>query len=375
MSNHHRSGRLALVSALFMTVAGCVAAVDRGAPAGSDGGSSDDNDDNDDTDDVADDGPSSPATFVYQEVAGTACGNGTPAGIGLAPQPGSRTLVIIMNGGGACWDTFTCFGLNAATHLSTTYGPDVLETDLQPLQRTGLTDRGDDDNPFATANFAFVPYCTGDLGNGRAVRRYQTDLLGLAFRDVHHVGRNNAVANAVVLASRFPDVDLVYVMGASAGGYAAVLNDDLVVGAFPAATVHVLADGAPFVPPQNGLFGTWQAQWDLPIPADCDGCDRTFSTLFERRRAGDPSRRFALLTTTNDEVIRTYFGYGVNDMTPQVNAIVDAQHSQANSHAFVVTGVQHVLIGAYAQPGPLRDFVKHWATGSADWSTITPNDF
>jgi hypothetical protein len=139
-----------------------------------------------------------------------------------------------------------------------------------------------------------------------------------------------------------------------------------------AATVHVLADGAPFVPPQNGLFGTWQAQWDLPIPADCDGCDRTFSQLFERRRTGNPSRRFALLTTTNDEVIRTYFGYGVNDMTSQVNAIVDAQHTQANSHAFVVTGVQHVLIGAYAQPGPLRDFVKQWASGSVDWSTISP---
>ena len=60
-------------------------------------------------------------SFTYAEVPGTACGNGTVAGVGLSPQTGSDTLVVVMNGGGASWDTFTCFALNAATHPSTTY--------------------------------------------------------------------------------------------------------------------------------------------------------------------------------------------------------------------------------------------------------------
>ena len=368
MSSRHHSvlaGLRLLLSSLAVAGAGC----SPGTGNADNGPSRDDGSNDNRNDDTT---RQSPASFTYAEVPGTACGNGTVTGVGLSPQTGSDTLVVVMNGGGACWDTFTCFGLNAATHLSTTYNADVLEADLQGLQSTGLTDRAEDDNVFAGANFAFVPYCTGDLGNGRAVRRYQTDLLGLEFRDVHHVGRHNAVENAAFLASRFPAVRTVFVMGASAGGYAAVLNDDLMVEAFPNAIVHVLADGAPFVPPQNGLFGTWRTQWDLPIPADCTTCDSDFSALFERRRTSDSSRRFALLTSTNDEVIRTYFGYGVNDMTGQVNAVVDAHHTAENAHAFVVTGIQHVLIGAYAADGPLRDFVQDWALGRPTWTTVRP---
>lgn len=325
-----------------------------------------------DTDDDADDTPET-AAFVYEPVEGSVCGNGTPTGLGLAPHAGgSDTLVLIFNGGGACWDNVSCFGLNAAAHIQTTYSADVLAADTAPLQQTGLTDRNDVDNPFRDAHFAFVPYCTGDLGAGEATRQYQADLLGLDIRTVHHMGRANMRAFLAVLAERFNTVDTVFVLGASAGGYAAILNDDLVVAAFPAADVHVLADGAPFVQPQNGLYGTWQNQWSLPAPA-CDGCDTDFAKRFEARRLANPQRRFALITTTNDEVIRTYFGFGLNDMTGAVAALVDAQHDSDNSHALVVTGTQHVLVGGYASPDSVvRDFVVDWAENDPDWRTIRP---
>lgn len=351
-------------------------------PSGTDGssttvGSDDDNDGNDDNggnDDNDDNGgPPAPAPFVYEAVAGSVCGNGTPAGLGLAPLDGdSDTLVLIFNGGGACWDNVSCFGLNAAAHIQTTYSANVLASDVATLQATGLTDRNDVDNPLRDAHFAFVPYCTGDLGAGEAVRQYQADLLGLDIRSVHHMGRANARAFLAVLAARFTTVDTVFVLGASAGGYAAILNDDLVVAAFPAADVHVLADGAPFVQPQNGLAGTWQSQWALPAP-ECPDCVTSFAKRFEARRLTNLQRRFALITTTNDEVIRTYFGFGVNDMTGAVTALVDAQHDTDNSHALVVTGIQHVLIGGYATPdSAVRRFVVDWAENDPAWATVRP---
>jgi len=354
-----------LAPALALALTGCLPPGGGGGDGADDPGNSDDDDD--------DDGTPALAAFSYEPVEGSVCGNGTPTGLGLAPLAGgSDTLVLILNGGGACWDNVSCFGLNAAAHIQTTYSADVLAADLAPLQQTGLTDRADVDNPFRDAHFAFVPYCTGDLGAGEATRQYQADLLGLDIRTVHHMGRANMRAFLATLSERFATVDTVFVLGASAGGYAAVLNDDLVVAAFPAADVHVLADGAPFVQPQNGLYGTWQQQWALP-PPDCEGCDTSFAKRFEARRLSDPQRRFALVTTTNDEVIRTYFGFGLADMTGAVTALVDEQHDSDNSHALVVTGVQHVLIGSYAtSDSPVRRFVVDWATDDPAWATVRP---
>jgi hypothetical protein len=92
-----------------------------------------------------------------------------------------------------------------------------------------------------------------------------------------------------------------------------------------------------------------------------------------------PDRRFGLVTTTGDETIRLYFGYGIDEplMTQNVNALVTAQHETENSKAFVVSGVQHVLIGGYnTLVGPngvtLKSFVDGWATGGPGFATNRP---
>jgi len=138
----------------------------------------------------------------------------------------------------------------------------------------------------------------------------------------------------------------------------------------------VLADGAPFVPPQNGLYFTWQSQWNMQLPA-CADCATAFGAVVEQVRAGHPTHRFALITTTNDETIRTYFGYGLNDMTAQVNALIDASYTHTNGRAFVVTGTQHVLLGGYrsfVEPGgrSLKSWTDAFFAGSADWTLVQP---
>lgn len=252
----------------------------------------------------------------------------------------------------------------------------MLRADVAPLLASGLVDRRAN-TPFAGAHLAFVPYCTADLHAGRAERQYQADLLGLDIRTVHHRGKDNVDADVAVLKARFPDVSTVFVIGASAGGFGAVLNVDAIIAAFPAAEVHVLADGAPFVQPINGLYGTWRTQWALDFDDACVDCDASFTKVWQHARAAHVASRFGLLTSLNDETIRLFFGYGLEDLTPQVNAVVDGDVDADNAAAFVVGGVQHVLLGNYTSMTAvdglsLKRFVDDWATGSAGWRTTRP---
>ena len=217
---HHDDMRI-VSSLLVLAFSACIPPPPGGGGPGADGGI-DDVDGGVDADGVD-------AVFTWQEVSGTVCANGTPAGFGLsAVDDGSDTLVIFFNGGGACWDNVSCFGVNAASHVSTTYTADVMRNDLAPLLASGLIDRNTD-TPFANAHLAFIPYCTADLHAGRADRQYQADLLGLDIRTVHHRGKDNVVADVAALKARFPDVSRVLVMGASAGGFGAVLGMELQV--------------------------------------------------------------------------------------------------------------------------------------------------
>lgn len=311
--------------------------------------------------------PGIPAEFEYVPVEGAVCGNGSPFGIGVSEAPNARELVLFLNGGGACWDELTCFGFETATHLSVDYDEDLLDEDLAPIHRSGLVDRTPGVTPFSGASFAFVPYCTGDLFAGELEREYAANALTGEARVVHHVGRRNLRLIVAELAGRFPAVERVFLTGASAGGYGALLNYEVVASAFPDVRVDLLVDGSPAIEPTDGLYATWQSQWGIE-GLDCEGCREEVGAVVRHLHASHPDRRFALLTSENDEVIRTFFGYGFESIAARVESLVDTSYEQDNARAFVVPGTEHVLLGAYRRrrgPGEvsLADFVESWVTG------------
>jgi hypothetical protein len=196
----------------------------------------------------------------------------------------------------------------------------------------------------------------------------------LDIRTVNHRGRVNIIAFAAELAARFPDTQRVIVVGISAGGYGAMLSYDVLADAFPDASVEVIVDGAPFVPPQSGLFFTWQSQWTMALPVDCVECETDFGAIVDHVGA---RTRMGLISTTNDDVIRAFFGYGIADMTPQVVALQNERYASDDAKAFVVTGQQHVLLGAYttfASPGgvTLKDWFDGFIANDSRWQTVTP---
>ena len=69
-------------------------------------------------------------TWTFLPVDGTACGNGTPTGIGVNRSATSNDLVILIEGGGACWDANTCFGLKSAVNIDVNYDAALFQTDF-----------------------------------------------------------------------------------------------------------------------------------------------------------------------------------------------------------------------------------------------------
>ena len=108
--------------------------------------------------------------WSFVRVPGAVCGNGSPAGIGVNPHAGARDLLIVIAGGGACWDADTCFGRHTATHIDEDYTQAMFDAERSTISDAGWDDRAALVNPFREANIVYVPYCTGDIHAGDTVQ-------------------------------------------------------------------------------------------------------------------------------------------------------------------------------------------------------------
>jgi hypothetical protein len=97
--------------------------------------------------------------------------DGTASKTGLAINWGTTAdLVVFLQGGGACWEYYTC-GL---VHTATTgpFGPSQFVTSAYNLYPSSWARRANLPTALANATVVFVPYCTGDVHGGNAVTTY-----------------------------------------------------------------------------------------------------------------------------------------------------------------------------------------------------------
>ena len=190
------------------------------------------------------------------------CSGGTPW-VYFVKRGTVNKLIVYYQGGGACWDYFTC-GLFKS--FKQTAGPD----DNPSLQSTGFADESNPENPFRDWNQVFVPYCTGDIHWGDNTVVYSS---GTASVTVQHKGFVNAEVAEKFSREHFVDPDEVFVTGSSAGGYGAILGsvyfEERV---YPASKFATLGDAASGVITQDFLvndISKWGIEATLPtwIPA------------------------------------------------------------------------------------------------------------
>lgn len=308
------------------------------------------------------------------------CANGSATGIGINPSTLSNHLLIYLQGGGACWDWFTCYFLGGtASHLGG-YGASDFASDAADTtglaQPGGFFDRSAAGNPFKDYSYVFVPYCTGDVHAG-------DNVVSLSGTTTHFVGFRNMRAFLARLAVTFPGADRIVLAGSSAGGLGATLNWWQTQEAFTAARVDMINDSGAIMPedvlPQpNTREETIRSAWNLAatLPPGCSACATSFDVIFAFYESVFPDHRGALLSYEQDTVLPSFYGISTTAFTQGLSELEAQQFDPTlNLHYFNAAGSGHEL---WFSPGlttnnvSVRDFVTLMVTDNLNWISVTP---
>ncbi|MBL8604876.1 MAG: hypothetical protein JNK72_23310 [Myxococcales bacterium] len=314
-------------------------------------------------------------TWTWVPFADSACGNGTPAGIGVNLHPGSRQLMVFFMGGGGCWDAATCYGLGTAEHIQDTYNDALFRREIGSIGQAFVFNRTSQLNPLREANWVFVPYCTGDIHGGDRVAQYQWNGRTVP---TYHVGARNVDAYLRRLVRTLPTVNRVLVTGISAGGYGAGVHWSRIADAFPGARVDLVDDSGPPMAPPNNRWNQWRRAWNLQLPEGCTTCTTQLETLidFYSRRFPSPAR-MALLSYTQDRTISGFYGILPAAFESGLRNLATTQfEGRANMKYFFLAGSNHVLLGNPLARGAngttLAAFLGQMLSDDPNWQSVSP---
>jgi pectinacetylesterase len=316
-----------------------------------------------------------PGQWNWVPFPDSACGDGSPTGIGVNPGTGPD-LVLFLDGGGACATGLTCFTFRTATTLGP-FGPAEFAKSSERLPGS-ILDRALRGNPFADATLVFVPYCTGDVHGGDKVVNY-TDVPGT----VHHVGHSNVLSYLERIAATYTAPRRLVVSGSSAGGFGSIVNYGSVRAYYPAAQGFLIDDSGPPLESDPGpLISEGLRVWgiaDVLAPL-CGGpgiCEVNLSRGLAALARNHPADRFSLLSWNVDPVISAFYARPTPAFTASLLAMTaDVIDPAPNIRAFIVAGQSHTVLGspgAVSQNGvSLVDWLAQQVSGSAAWSSVKP---
>ncbi len=326
-----------------------------------------------------------PMTWTWVGFDSAVCMNGSATGIGVNLNPESTRVLIVLEGGGACFDTVSCLG--AANPDG--YGETQFTRDVSGVLRRGILDRSDAANPFADWSFVYVPYCTGDVHGGQ-------NTSGIGGR--YFLGHQNFSWYLTRLVPTFPDATEVVLAGRSAGGLGTIVNYPQAANAFGCTPVHVLNDAGGLLPDQYlrpCLQSTVREVWNLDpaVPSDCAQCSCPdgggLVNVLPWAAARYPDRRFAFLTSLEDNTMRSFYGYGYSprcdfpqnmpgeDYAAGLMGTRELLSGADNFATFYVTGDQHTFtyqsLGLNSTGGTtLGDWLGLMVEGDASWDDVGP---
>jgi Pectinacetylesterase len=333
-----------------------------------------------------------PLTWTWVPIEGAVCSDGSQTGIGIERGAGaSPNVLVFLDGGGACWEYLTCFGLprfGVPTVAPGPFGAEELEARIRDRRAGSVLDRAAPGNPYKDFTFVFVPYCTGDVHAGDRSQDY----VG-APRRWHHKGRVNLSKAFEYLPTVLDAPSKVVVSGASAGGFGSLIAFDMAKGAWPTAKAYLVDDSGPPLPniPDLTLLA-WDAAWDLgtAVEAVCGApCASSLAPLILALAAKHPTDRFALLSSTRDDVIRGFFAdplalavmpeatfeAGLRELASAIeDDTPDAPPGE--THAFIVTGRTHPMLdrpGSFSSEGvTLFEWLRRQVEDEPGWARAIP---
>lgn len=317
--------------------------------------------------------------WSWVDVPESTCANGEPTGLGVNLGTGSDVVVFLVGGGG-CWDAATCFGLGTAMNIKDGYRKKDFEADLEgflkPVQdgSGGLFDRTLPDNPFKDSSFVFIPYCTGDVHAGDAVREYS-----IPPRKVHFAGRKNIEAFVKRIAPAFANASRVTLAGVSAGGFGAAINYWRFQDAFAPTRVDLIDDSGPILEQADmPLYPIWKQAWNMDgaLPPGCAGCKTNIAALPAYYSSKYPASRLALLSYELDNVMSLFFLQTQQGFAGNLKAALATKIApRPNMRYYLTSGSGHVLSGDLQRTSggvKLATWLGEMASGSPAWGNVAP---
>ena len=294
--------------------------------------------------------------WVWIPRADTFCRDGSSTGIGLRLLPDANSVVIYLQGGGACYDKKSCEQNASAPIAGENFNAEKFGAWVASLGDQGVFNTKNPSNPVARWNHVYIPYCTGDLHGGA---RRNASVPGLG-RKQQFVGYRNLENDLKLLAPYFRSSQDVALMGASAGGIGVLVNYPQVVEAFQGKSVAALVDSAPIIPESAIKTSCFQQKvirtFDLQLPAGCPDCADPSKggliNLYGHLSRTYPQGRFAFASADADLAgvvlydgeSRSCGGAGVNIFNYRCSLyVLRDKHIGHEWATFLPSGLQHTM--------------------------------
>jgi len=260
-------------------------------------------------------------------------------------------ILINFEGGGACWNQFTCSVADAIfkDNVQSTHDGYVAG------YAEGIFDHENEAHPFKDWHHLYIPYCTGDIHIGNASVTYGE---GENAFDIEHKGSVNAQAALDWLYSNVTNPDKVFVTGCSAGAYGSAFWTPRITEEYSDATVYQMGDSGCGVITDSFLkdsFPIWSAEQNLPgwidglDPAEVELTDLTIAEYYILVANHYSNQFFSQFTTLYDNNQAFYFsamgGGDDSDWSLVMRQyILEILEGTSNFRVFMGPGDKHCII-------------------------------
>jgi hypothetical protein len=227
-------------------------------------------------------------TYTFDVADGPRCLRGDAYSMATRNQD-SDNLLIYLQGGGSCSSAVCSANTTAAAQLPA----------------AGLTSPTGMQNPVASWNLVYVPYCDGSLHLGDKDHESESPAR-------YHRGLRNLSAALDVGVVAFPKPKQILLSGSSAGGLGTIYASILVRLLYPESTLFVFNDSGVGVSTPDGVRAKLtRDEWGTEplIPASCPDCKASphSTPVIGWNLAHDPGLRVGIFSAYEDTVIANTF--------------------------------------------------------------------
>ncbi|MGH7788440.1 MAG: pectin acetylesterase-family hydrolase [Candidatus Binatia bacterium] len=220
----------------------------------------------------------------------------------------SDNVLLFLQGGGACWNTQTCWTAPLATLEAGSAGGG------------GILDASNPANPFRDWTVVYAPYCDGSVFSGDNVVDYDG-------HTTYHHGLHNLSATVDVMRAQVPAPGRIVVAGVSAGGYGTLSGYGVTRIAFPDTPLVVFNDSGPGLqnPDAPEAIAERETNWNFRqfVPETCTDCETQLTFLIDWALARDPELRVSLFNYLQDLVLRFFLAVTPDALEEILRAVTD----------------------------------------------------